>query len=165
MPLDARDLEHPAAALRDRLLELHRRHCRADFLTFATEVLKSQGLVPAAHHRLICRELQALADGHCKRLMILAPPGSAKTTYTSRLFPAWHFAAHPTSNIIGASHTASLAEENSGQTQRIVRDHTTILGYGLANDARDLWHPTTGGGYLATGVGGTIRGFRSDIAP
>jgi predicted phage terminase large subunit-like protein len=145
-------------------LEQWRRRCRQDFLSFAIESLSGQSLVPAAHHRLICSELQALADGRSDRLMILAPPGSAKTTYTSRLFPAWFFAFRPGSNVIAASHTASLAEENSGHVQRIVRDHADTLGYKLGNDAKDLWHPTTGGGYLATGVGGTIRGFRADLA-
>jgi predicted phage terminase large subunit-like protein len=144
--------------------ELWHRRCRQDFTAFCVESLSSQGLVPAAHHRLICAKLQAVANGLIDRLMILAPPGSAKTTYTSRLFPAWFFAFRPRSSIIAASHTASLAEENSGHVQRIVRDNTEVLGYGLANDAKDLWHPDTGGAYLDTGVGGTIRGFRADLA-
>jgi hypothetical protein len=95
--------------------------------------------------------------------MILAPPGSAKTTYTSRLFPAWFFSHRPGSHIIAASHTASLADESSGHVQRLVRDHADTLGYELANDARDLWHPTTGGGYLSVGLGGAVRGFRADL--
>jgi hypothetical protein len=120
------------------------RCCRQDFLSFAIEALSAHSLVPAAHHRLICAKLQAVAEARIPRLMILAPPGSAKTTYTSRRFPAWFFARRPGSNIIAGSHTASLAEENSGHVQGIVRDQAQVLGYGLANDARDLWHPDTG---------------------
>jgi predicted phage terminase large subunit-like protein len=156
-----------AVADKARLLELEteqwRRKCRSSLVSFAIEALASQGYTPALHHRLICAELQSVAMGRADRLMILAPPGSSKTTYTSRLFPAWFFAHRPGSNIIAASHTASLADENSGHVQRLVRDHADTLGYGLANDARDLWHPTTGGGYLATGIGGAIRGFRADL--
>jgi predicted phage terminase large subunit-like protein len=156
--------DDPRRQLYELELEQWHRRCRSDFLSFAIEALSAQSLQPAAHHRLICSRLQAVAEGRCKRLMILAPPGSAKTTYTSRLFPAWYFANKPGANIIAASHTASLAEENSGHVQRIVRSQAGVLAYKLANDARDLWHPSTGGGYLAAGVGGTIRGFRSDLA-
>ena len=74
-----------------KLLELEqeqwRRQCRQSFISFCIEALSSRGETPALHHRLIARELEALARGRSKRLMILAPPGSAKTTYTSRLFP------------------------------------------------------------------------------
>jgi predicted phage terminase large subunit-like protein len=151
-----------------RLLELERerwhRQCRREFIPFCIEALAAKGETPALHHRLIASRLQAVAMGKCRRLMMLAPPASAKTTYTSRLFPAWFFAFKPGSNIIAASHTASLAEENSSHVQRIIRENSDTLGYSLANDAKDLWHPTTGGGYLASGVGGTIRGFRADLA-
>jgi hypothetical protein len=111
--------------------ELWRRRCRQDFTAFCVESLSAIGLRPAAHHRLICSRLALLADGEIDRLMILAPPGSAKTTYVSRLFPAWFFAFQPRANIIAASHTASLAEENSGHVQRIVRANGDVLGYGL----------------------------------
>jgi predicted phage terminase large subunit-like protein len=144
--------------------EQWRRTCRQSFIAFCVEALSSRGEVPALHHRLLCSELEALARGKFSRLMVLMPPGAGKTTYTSRLFPAWFYAFRPGSNVIAASHTASLAEENSGFVQRTVRDNAGTLGYTMLNDAKDLWHPSTGGGYLATGVGGTIRGFRADLA-
>jgi hypothetical protein len=37
------------------------------------------------------------------------PPGSAKTTFTFRLFPAWYFANRPVTSIIGASHIQELS--------------------------------------------------------
>ena len=37
--------------------------------------------MPAAHHRLLIRELEGLAAGRWDRLMLLLPPGSAKSTY------------------------------------------------------------------------------------
>ncbi len=45
--------------------------------------LKAQGMVPARHHRLMIEELEGLAAGRFDRLMLLLPPGSAKSTYTS----------------------------------------------------------------------------------
>ena len=58
-----------------------RREVRASLHEWAVLALGSQGQVPAAHHRLVIRELEAVALGQCDRLMLLLPPGSAKSTY------------------------------------------------------------------------------------
>jgi predicted phage terminase large subunit-like protein len=145
-------------------LEQWRRICRTSFVSFCIEALSTRNEQPALHHRLICSELEALARGRYKRLMILAPPGSAKTTYASRLFPAWYFAFRPRSNIIAVSHTQELSETNSGFVQRIVRENAETLGYGLANDAKGRWYATNACGYLAGSVGSAILGFRANVA-
>ena len=41
--------------------------------------------------------------GQTLRLMMSAPPGSAKTTYVSRIFPAWYFAPTAHTNLITTS--------------------------------------------------------------
>jgi len=128
------------AADQRQLLDLEQlqwqRQCRSAFLPFCVEALSPSGETPALHHRLIAGELESVAQGRTKRLMILAPPGSAKTTYASRLFPAWFFAFRPRSSIIAVSHTQELAETNSAFVQRIIREHSETLGYRLANDAK-----------------------------
>src|SRR6266851_2921857 len=48
------------------------------------------GFVPAAHHRLLIHHLEEVERGECRRLMVLMPPGSAKSTYASQCFPAWY---------------------------------------------------------------------------
>lgn len=48
---------------------------------WALLALAPQGHAPAAHHRLLIRELEGLANGRWDRLMLLLPPGSAKSTY------------------------------------------------------------------------------------
>jgi predicted phage terminase large subunit-like protein len=144
--------------------ELWRRRCRQDFLSFAVEALSPRGEIPARHHRLIAANLQAVAEGKCKRLMVLAPPGSAKTSYVSRLFPSWYFAFRPASSIIAVSHTQELSETNSGFVQRITRDNSDTLGYGLQNDAKGRWYTNNNCGYLAGSVGSAILGFRANVA-
>jgi predicted phage terminase large subunit-like protein len=151
-----------------KLLELERelwfRRCRQDFTAFCTEALSARNETPALHHKLIASELEAVARGRRKRLMVLAPPGSAKTTYVSRLFPAWFFALRPRSSIIACSHTQSLSETNSGFVQRVVRENTEALGYKLQNDAKERWYTDTNCAYLAGSVGSAILGFRANIA-
>jgi predicted phage terminase large subunit-like protein len=152
---------------RKRLFRLEqeqwRRHCRQSFISFSIDALAARGEVPALHHRLICSELESVARGKRKRLMILAPPGSAKTTYASRLFPAWYFAFRPASSIIGVSHTQELSETNSGFIQRIVRENAATLGYNLANDAKGRWYSDNHAAYLAGSVGSAILGFRASL--
>ena len=48
---------------------------------WALMALSPQGHAPAAHHRLLIRELESVASGRWDRLMLLLPPGSAKSTY------------------------------------------------------------------------------------
>lgn len=96
--------------------------------------------------------------------MILCPPGSAKSTYGSVLFPAWFFAQRPNQDIIGVSHASTLAEKFSGRVQQQILDHGPILGYGLANQAVDEWRTTNGGNYRAAGVGASLTGRRADLA-
>jgi hypothetical protein len=38
--------------------------------------------VPAPHHNLLIRELEEISTGANARLIVLMPPGSAKSTYT-----------------------------------------------------------------------------------
>ena len=54
---------------------------RGGLAEWAMLALAAQGQVPARHHRMMIRELEAVAAGECDRLMLLLPPGSAKSTY------------------------------------------------------------------------------------
>jgi predicted phage terminase large subunit-like protein len=146
------------------LYALHRgRICRRSLTAFAVHALIPKGETPARHHRHICDELENVARGETRRLMILAPPGSAKTTYVSRLFAAWYLASHPHANIIAASHTAELAETNSTYVQRYIRDNFDVLDLKLLNDAKSNWETSNDGRYRAIGVGGGITGYRGDL--
>lgn len=104
-----------------------------------------------------------MADGTCDRLMVFMPPGSAKSTYGSMLFPAYFLARHPRAKIIGASNTGDLAEHFSGRVQGFIREQQHRLGYRLATEPKGLWTTTGGGQYRAAGVGAVITGFRSDL--
>jgi hypothetical protein len=47
------------------------------------------GFNPAKHHLLLIDALEKVESGEIERLMVCMPPGSAKSTYTSVIFPAW----------------------------------------------------------------------------
>ena len=52
--------------------------------------------VPAAHHRYIIEKLEAIERGDIDRIMFFLPPGSAKSTYASVVFPTWYLGRNPT---------------------------------------------------------------------
>jgi predicted phage terminase large subunit-like protein len=147
-------------------LLLKRRAIRRSLAEWCRYALAGQGLEPAPHHLLLIEHLEALARGEIDRLMVAMPPGSAKSTYTSVLFPAWFFAQNPGKTMIAASHTAELAERFGRKVRNLVSEHSAALGYGLSADsaAAGRWETSAGGEYFAAGVGGSITGRRADLA-
>jgi len=110
-------------------------------------------------------ELEHLSNGFSDRLMILMPPGSAKSTYASVLFPAWWFTQHPLSSIITASHSAALASHFSRRVQALIIEKAAYLGFSVARAQRsaETWSTTNGGNYFSIGVRGAITGRRADL--
>jgi predicted phage terminase large subunit-like protein len=139
---------------------------RRSLLDWCTEALAPLGQAPARHHKLIIAKLEAVARGEIDRLMIYAPPGSAKSTYATVLFPSWWFTQFPRSAIISASHTGDLAESFGRRVRNLVDGHGDLLGYTLSADSRAAgkWDTDSGGEYLAAGVGKAIAGRRADLA-
>jgi len=136
---------------------------RSSLITWSRHVIAKIGQQPAAHHLLLMRQLSAISRGDIDRLMVLMPPGSAKSTYGSMLYPAWWFTQHPASSVIATSHTASLAESFGRQVRELVREFGDLLDYQLhANrKAAGHWHTTTRGEYFASGTRGPLTGRRA----
>ena len=132
---------------------------------WALLALSPQGHAPAAHHRLLIRELEGLASGRWDRLMLLLPPGSAKSTYASLLFPPWFMANKPWAHVIAASHTASLARSFGRGVRTLIQEHGSRLKLDLDpnNRAAGRFGVIGGGSYFATGVRGPITGRRADL--
>ena len=120
---------------------------------------------PAAHHLLLLDRLEALAHHRMDRLIVLMPPGSAKSTYASVLFPAWFLAGNPGAAVIAASHTSDLASHFGRQVRNIVSEHTEPLGIRLATDSRSAnrFGTNIGSQYFATGINGPVTGRRADL--
>jgi hypothetical protein len=99
------------------------------------EWCRFSGYVPAAHHRLLISELEKVAHGETARLAIFMPPGSAKSTYASVLFPAW-LLANANWNVLAASHTTELAEKWGRRVRNLIAEHSRTLGISLAGDSQ-----------------------------
>jgi len=147
---EARESSHGMAS-RVRNLTAWARHC---------------GYEPALHHRLLINQLERVASGEIDRLAIFMPPGSAKSTYGSILFPPWCMASRPGFQVLGASHTTELANRWGRKIRGIVEEHSAILGCSLSpvSNAAGRWQLSNGAEYFAAGVGTGIAGFRADLA-
>ncbi len=149
---------------------LHRRKCRSDLTYFATDAIRDftmpgmQSFAPARHHLLLLDKLKDVADGKINKLMVFMPPGSAKSSYASIIFPAWFMAKNPKSQIIGASSASNLAEDFSRKVQNLMRARQIELDVKPLNESAQLWTASNLSRYLSAGIGGSITGFRADLA-
>jgi hypothetical protein len=96
---------------RAELLELkHERARREAYRSLNAYARLVFDVRPARHHRLILEGLEAIESGELRRLLIIAPPGHAKSTYASIVFPSWYLGRHPGQSIIGVTLTDTLAD-------------------------------------------------------
>jgi predicted phage terminase large subunit-like protein len=146
----------------DAALELiHRRTVRKNL----TEWCKLCGFIPAAHHKLLIDALEAVERGELQRLAVFMPPGSAKSTYASVLFPAHYLSQNPHSSVLAASHTTELAERFGRRVRNLCNEHSATLGITPDPESQAVgrWALTTGAEYLAAGVNTGIAGFRAKL--
>lgn len=99
--------------------------------------------------------------------MVLMPPGSAKSTYASVLFPPWFMGRNPEASVLGVSNTTELAERFSRRARNIVGfpRYRNVFGFGVSMDtqAAGNWENDRGGEFFAAGVGAAIAGRRADL--
>lgn len=132
-------------------------------------------LEPAAHHDLIMETVQGMLEGTLVTskgepvdgVMTLAPPGSAKSTYTSMIAPAWAMGRWANFNVIGISYAQELADRFSRRARAIclspdyaqISEAQVVAGnMGIHN-----WSLTNGSEYRSAGVLAGITGFRADL--
>lgn len=146
-------------------MELRRRQAKTSLPQFIDHL--ETGFELAAHHRLLTEALEKVERGEIRRLMVNMPPGSAKSTYASVLFPPWFMGRNPHMSVLGVSNTTDLAERFSRRVRNIVggAQYRDIFGFSLKadNTSAGSWETEMGGEYFAAGVGATITGRRADL--
>ena len=124
------------------------------------------GFEPARHHRLLIGYLEAVSHREIPRLMVLFPPGSGKSIYTSVLFASWYLGLYPTHNLLSASHSTELAEKFGRRVRGLFSspEHRAVFNVGVSptSAAAGRWSTTAGGDYFAAGVGTGLSGLRSN---
>ncbi|MDX0267650.1 phage terminase large subunit [Sinorhizobium meliloti] len=126
---------------------------------------------PAPHHVWMCEKLEAMERRETLRMILSMPPGHAKSTYSSRIYPAWYMGRNVKHKYIQAGHTTTFCESEFGKKTKAIIDSDAFRDVFpdvyLATDAKAAgnWSLAgTGGQYLTRGVGQGISGFRAHMA-
>jgi predicted phage terminase large subunit-like protein len=121
----------------------------------------------AAHHQLLCDKLQLVESGAIRRMMVFMPPGSAKSTYASVLFPAWFMGRERRRNVIVATYASPLGKKIGRRMRSVIRQgaYRQIFGIGLSaeSSAADQFALTNENEMMAGGILSGITGNRADL--
>jgi predicted phage terminase large subunit-like protein len=133
-----------------------------------TEQFKPIESSMALHHIVICNRIQETMEKPFGRLMILAPPGSAKSSYASVIAPPWAMCRWPGYRIILASYAQDIANKQSRKARSVCRQsaHVSIWKERpiLANDQRAVhqWALSNGSEFMSAGIQAGITGNRAN---
>lgn len=121
----------------------------------------------ADHHALLCESLQKVESGEIPNLMVLMPPGSAKSTYVDVVFVPWFMARQPRRNVILASYASDIAKKQGRRARQLIksRSFANLLNVGLSADqsAADEWALDNGSEYMAGGLLSGLTGNRAAL--
>ena len=150
----------------DYVESLGREKAQGNFMEFVYQMWP--GFINGAHHKVMAKKFQEIADGTCKRLIINMPPRHTKSEFASYLLPAWYLGRYPDRKIIQCSNTAELAVGFGRKVRNLVGSDAysrVFPGVGLKSDSKAAgrWDTNEGGNYFAIGVGGTVTGKGADL--
>lgn len=136
-----------------------------DETTDAVGLMTRQPL--AKHHQLICNTLQEVEAGTVRRCMFFLPPGSAKSTYASVLFPAWFMGREKRRNVIVATYGSGFALKIGRRIRSVIKQkaYHNVFGIGVSAEsaAADNFALTNENEMLAGGILSGITGNRADL--
>lgn len=121
----------------------------------------------AEHHILTLGAIQRCIEKRNGRLMLLMPPGSAKSTYGSVVAPSWIMGAKPNYRMIGVSYGSDMARKFGRRTRSIIKQpqYQALFDTGLSaeSSAADEWALSNGSEYMSGGILSGITGNRADL--
>ena len=145
---------------------LKREKAQIDFMAFVHEMWP--GFINGAHHKVMAKKFEDIANGKCKRLIINMPPRHTKSEFGSYMLPAWFLGRDPAKKIIQCSNTAELAVGFGRKVRNLVgsEQYAKIFpNVTLRSDSKAAgrWSTNSNGEYFAIGVGGTVTGKGADL--
>ncbi len=125
------------------------------------------------HIDAVSEHLQAVTEGHIRRLVINIPPGHCKSLITSVFWPAWEWIDAPDTRSIFTSYALDLARRDSVRCRDLITSdwyqqafdvHWTVRDghWRLKGDqnAKDYYQNSKSGFRFCTSVGSRATGFR-----
>ena len=164
MPVTEQEAFYEAAEI--YLNSVKREKAHIDFMSFVHEMWP--GFINGAHHKVMAKKFEDIANGKLKRLIINMPPRHTKSEFGSYMLPAWFLGRDPTKKIIQCSNTAELAVGFGRKVRNLVgsEQYARIFpNVNLRSDSKAAgrWSTNANGEYFAIGVGGTVTGKGADL--
>jgi predicted phage terminase large subunit-like protein len=120
----------------------------------------------AHHHRLLLQKLDEVSKTPHGRMMIFMPPGSAKSTYASVVFPSKYLGEQGGRKLILASYGDDLARKMGRRTRSIIkqRRYAGVWNCSLTaeSSAAQEFALTNGSEYMSCGILSGITGNRAN---
>ncbi len=131
-------------------------------------VFEPVGSAMAHHHRIMCEAIQRTMLRRYGRLIMLAPPGSAKSSYCTVVGPSWYIHRFARRRIILASYATPLAAKHGAKARQVAGQALVrgCFGTSLSKDtsAKEMWSLTNGSEYMSGGLLSGITGNRCFVA-
>jgi predicted phage terminase large subunit-like protein len=164
MPVTEQEAFYEAAEI--YLNSMKRENAQKDFMSFVKEMWP--GFINGAHHKVMAKKFEDIANGKLKRLIINMPPRHTKSEFGSYMLPAWFLGRDPAKKIIQCSNTAELAVGFGRKVRNLVgsEQYAKIFpNVTLRSDSKAAgrWSTNANGEYFAIGVGGTVTGKGADL--
>jgi len=164
MPVTEQEAFYEAAEI--YISSMKRENAQKDFMSFVREMWP--GFINGAHHKVMAKKFEDIANGKAKRLIINMPPRHTKSEFGSYMLPAWFLGRDPSKKIIQCSNTAELAVGFGRKVRNLVgsEQYARIFpDVNLRSDSKAAgrWSTNSNGEYFAIGVGGTVTGKGADL--
>lgn len=123
----------------------------------------------ALHQRVMMEQIQECIETEYGRLMIFAPPGSAKSSYAAVVAPAWAMGKIPGLRVLATSYASTPIIRASKRARQICASDEyrniweTPTGIVKGSNASDEWELTNGSGFFCAGLLGGITSSRCDL--
>ena len=122
--------------------------------------------VPAWHIDAMAERLQALQDGEIPNLLILIPPGMAKSLVASVLYPCWAWARDPSEQFLCSAHAQTISVRDTVRSRNVLRSpwyRALWPNVRLVDDqdTKARYTNTAGGWRVATSTGSQVTGERA----
>ena len=173
LPPDKLRSLHTKMAAYNLLLEREKQSQRGgliEFVRYFWDVLEPETpFVEGWPMIAICYHLEAIAFGDINRLLMVVPPGFAKSILTDCFFPAWMWSAldMPSKRVVAFSYSASLTERDnerfralimSDKFQELWGDKFKLekIGESKVSNNKTGWKRATSVGGVGTGERGNL---------
>src|ERR1700761_7301222 len=146
--------------------------CRRSFYPFLQRVFHTvdpgKTLDRAPYLEAMACQIEEVANGDCRRLLITIPPRHLKSVTASVAFPAWLLGRDPRLRLICASYGHELSRAHARNFRRVIgtRWYGNVFpetqGSIVKNSDSEV-HTRQGGFRMALSVDGAFTGFGGDV--